>query len=279
MCLLDRATTAADAVVPAPRAMLVFAHPDDEVIALGARLRRFQSALFVHVTDGAPRNEQDSKAYGFASWKEYRKQREEELACALRLAGLNDVRRECLEIPDQKAAFRLSQLVERLSQLFLEHHPEVIFTHPYEGGHPDHDACAFAVHRAVVQLKSTQGKGPMIVEGTFYHSGPGGIETGCFLPPPEPIQEKIYHLSPEEQRIKKALFACFSTQQGVLHHFSTERECFRIAPRYDFHKPPHSGPVFYDQHPWGMNSTRFCELAREAEPQKKRHKPDAIKCT
>jgi hypothetical protein len=56
-----------DAPVPMPKSMLVFAHPDDEVVALGARLGRFQSALFVHVTDGAPRNEQESRAYGFAS--------------------------------------------------------------------------------------------------------------------------------------------------------------------------------------------------------------------
>src|SRR5437764_14611302 len=44
-----------------PPTILVFAHPDDETVALGARLGRFARAHFVHVTDGAPRTEQDSR--------------------------------------------------------------------------------------------------------------------------------------------------------------------------------------------------------------------------
>lgn len=35
------------------RTLLVFAHPDDKTVALGARLGRFDAAHFVHVTDGA----------------------------------------------------------------------------------------------------------------------------------------------------------------------------------------------------------------------------------
>ncbi len=40
----------------AERVMIVVAHPDDETIGLGAQLRRFEDALLVHVTDGAPRD-------------------------------------------------------------------------------------------------------------------------------------------------------------------------------------------------------------------------------
>jgi hypothetical protein len=49
-------------VTAMPNTMPVFAHPDDEVIALGGRLGRFHTAYFVHVTDGAPRDEQDRRA-------------------------------------------------------------------------------------------------------------------------------------------------------------------------------------------------------------------------
>lgn len=62
-----------------PRAMVVVAHADDETIALGARMGRFQEAHFVHVTDGAPRNEQDSRAHGFAALADYRQARDHEL--------------------------------------------------------------------------------------------------------------------------------------------------------------------------------------------------------
>ncbi|MBV8114954.1 MAG: PIG-L family deacetylase [Silvibacterium sp.] len=246
-------------------AMLVFAHPDDEAIALGARLHRFDSPLLVHITDGAPRNLDDSTAHGFRSLADYRRQREEELNCALKLAGLEATKRIRLGIPDQEATLCLSQLTRDIRRLLLRHRPEVVFTHPYEGGHPDHDACTFAVHRAVAAVEAAGRKPPAIVEADFYHSGPNGMATGCFLPHSDHTEEICLSLSDDERRRRQALLACFSSQQDILHCFPPDRECFRIAPRYDFHRPPHRTPVFYDQHPWGMTSARFCELAREAD--------------
>ena len=51
--------------------MIVVAHPDDETIGLGAQLGRFEDALLVHVTDGAPRDGDDARNYGFASVADY----------------------------------------------------------------------------------------------------------------------------------------------------------------------------------------------------------------
>lgn len=263
--MLEIATVPQGAPVPMPNAVLVFAHPDDEVIALGGRLGRFQSAHLVHVTDGAPRNGQDSRAHGFASLDEYRQARVEELRRALETAGLHHPSCECLDIPDQEASLQLVRLTLLLSHLFDERRPDVIFTHPYEGGHPDHDACAFAVHHAIA-LQSAQSQNlPLIIEAPFYHAGPNGMETGNFLPHVQPQQEIVYQLSPEERQRKQALLDCFSTQRETLSVFKVEEESFRIAPVYDFRRPPHTAPVFYDQHPWGMKSSLFCELASDAE--------------
>src|SRR4029077_3455583 len=49
---------------------------------------------------------------------------------------------------DQQAAFRLAELARRLAALFAERGIAVVLTHACEGGHPDHDAVAFAVHGA-----------------------------------------------------------------------------------------------------------------------------------
>jgi N-acetylglucosamine malate deacetylase 2 len=257
--ILVRATTAEGS------AMLVFAHPDDETIALGARLHRLGSPLLVHVTDGAPRNMHDSIAHGFRSLAAYRRQREQELTCALQLAGLQCARRIRLGISDQEASFCLTQLTRDIRRLLLRHRPEVVFTHPYEGGHPDHDACAFAVHRAVASLETGGRNPPVIVEAAFYHSGPNGMETGSFVPHGEQTGEISLALSEEERQRKEALLACFPSQREILRCFPADRERFRIAPRYDFHRPAHSAPVFYDQHPWGMTSSRFSELAQAAD--------------
>jgi N-acetylglucosamine malate deacetylase 2 len=248
-----------------PRTVLVFAHPDDEVIALGARLVGFRSALLVHVTDGVPRNGADSRVHGFTTLEEYRQCREGELRRALQLAGLEKIQRVQLQIPDQEVSLALAQLIRELGHIFIQQRPEVVFTHPYEGGHPDHDACAFAVHRAAGLMEPDGLKPPMIVEGAFYHAAADGIRTGSFLPHVENSEEIQFVLSADGQLRKQRLFECFPSQEDTLRYFATERECFRIAPRYDFHRPPHAGPVFYDHYAWGMISQHFCELALAAD--------------
>ncbi len=247
--------------------MLVFAHPDDEVVGLGARLGRFRSARFVHVTDGAPKNGQDSRAHGFATVDDYRRAREAELGRALGTAGLQDVHRERLGIPDQEASFQLAWLVRRIERLMVECMPEIVFTHPYEGGHPDHDACAFAVHKAVALLKARGAATPVILEAPFYHAGPRGGEAGAFLPYSTETEQVEYLLSGEERRHKQALLDCFVTQRETLSGFPLEYERFRVAPQYDFQQPPHEGRVLYDQHPWGMTSERFRTLAAAADEE------------
>jgi LmbE family N-acetylglucosaminyl deacetylase len=244
--------------------MVVVAHPDDEVIAIGARIRRFHEAYFIHATDGAPRNEQDSRSYGFATLDEYRNARRDEFHKALQESGLSHVRCECLGIPDQEASLHLAHLTRRLVALILRHSPQAVLTHPYEGGHPDHDACAFAVHQAVHHLTTQNLPPPLIVEAAFYHLCPRGIETGCFLHSAEPRYEIVCPLTGREQAQKQRLLRSFSTQQATLQYFNTTQECFRIAPHYDFTKPPHHPPVFYDAYPWGMRSQQFCDLAKEA---------------
>jgi N-acetylglucosamine malate deacetylase 2 len=269
--MLARATAPEDSTSTMPNALLVFAHQDDEVIALGARMARFSHAHMVHVTDGAPRDQADSRAHGFAALDDYRLARANELHRALHLAGLEHMSRECLAIPDQEAALRLPELTRAILQRIQVHRPDVIFTHPYEGGHPDHDACAFAVHHArtiYAQPGATAPQGataPLVIESGFYHAGPHGIETGAFLRHSSPGHEISYSLSPEEQKRKQLLIECFTTQRATLSSFSLTEERFRIAPDYDFTRPPHPAPVFYDQFPWGMTSDRFCKLAGEAQ--------------
>jgi LmbE family N-acetylglucosaminyl deacetylase len=260
---LQRATAPEGDATSLPKTVMVFAHPDDETVALGARLGRFVTAHLIHVTDGAPKNGEDSHAHGFSSLHAYREARNAELERALDLGGLNNISRQCLAISDQEASLHLVELTHLLRDLLEEYRPEVIVTHPYEGGHPDHDACAFAVHSALELIRAQPV--PLIIEASFYHAGQQGIETGTFLHTGHQTEELLYQLSPAEQRNKAALFACFETQQSMLQYFPLTHERFRIAPSYDFTTPPHGEPVFYDRFSWGMTSQRFCELTRHAQ--------------
>lgn len=248
-----------------PKALLVFAHPDDETIALGARMGRFGGAHFIHVTDGAPRNQQDSRAHGFATLDEYREARQREFSKALELAGIANVSREHLEIPDQEASLHLARLAVEICGRMERFDAEIVFTHPYEGGHPDHDACAFAVHQAIALRRAHGHQTPAIVECTFYHRGTRGMATGTFLQRLERTEEVVYSLSPAERERKQAMIDCYATQKQVLAQFRLDTERFRIAPSYDFRQPPHAGAVLYDEYPWGMTSERFCWLAQDAQ--------------
>ncbi|GAA3750211.1 PIG-L deacetylase family protein [Terriglobus aquaticus] len=244
----------------------MYAHPDDEMIAVGGHLSLFRQALFLQVTNGAPADNADGNRLGL-SRDEYRATRALELRAAFAAAGLPEARHRCLNLPDKEAAFHLPDLTDQIAQLVAAEPPDYIFTHPYEGGHPDHDACAFAVHTAVAALPENR---PVILESPFYFSNADGtMHTGSFLHE-EPGTILTLPLSASQQQSKQAAFAAFQTQRDVLANFpvAVREERFRIAPVYDFTNPAAPGPAFYESFVPGLTAARFSALAAEAlQPQ------------
>jgi len=230
---------------------------------MGSLVHRFEDLrAIIHVTDGAPRSGNDFANAGVDTWQEYAAKRLVEFQSAMAEAGISSVRQICLGCPDQEASFRMAEIGQQLCTAFAELEPDFVFTHAYEGGHPDHDATAISVHRAVHSLRSTRIPEPVILEFASYHAGISGMETGCFLPhlSGETIQRK---LSDEEQVKKRKLFKCYESQQKVLQYFSLDSEPLRVAPEYDFTKPPHEGRLFYEQFEWGVTGQQWRKLAAE----------------
>lgn len=236
------------------RTALVVAHPDDETIAAGASLHLLPGLLLVHVTDGAPRDAGDTAAAGFDTPAEYAAARRRELKAALRIASVSPELVE-LGVPDQDASLDMPGLTRTLARLFDAHRTTAVITHAYEGGHPDHDATAFAVHSAA-------GRRP-VLEFAGYHADPEGrLLTGRFLPGPDAT---VVTLTAAEQAQKRAMFDCFGTQAGMLAAFGTSEESFRPAPAYDFAAPPMPGRLNYERWGWSMTGARWRALARGAQ--------------
>jgi LmbE family N-acetylglucosaminyl deacetylase len=241
--------------------LILVAHPDDETIGAGGLICKLRNPFILHVTDGAPPNLDFARAAGFQTRAAYAEQRERELACALNLGGIPQSNRIWLGLPDQTASLDLTGLVGRLYAVLNDFHPDAILTHAYEGGHPDHDATAFAVHATCRKLLWS----PRVYEFTSYHAASpwdGSLACGSFLPGQD--QGEVLVLSERDRRRKAQMVACFTTQAEMLRWFGVEQERFRRAPVYDFAEPPHSGRIFYDQFDFGMASESWLQLAREA---------------
>ena len=245
------------------RTVVVVAHVDDETIGLGSRLPYLGDATFVYVTDSAPLDRVDAVANGFAHRIGYRDARRAELGAAFALCGISIDRIESLGVSDQRAAFNLAGLARTFADQLVRDEPEVIVAHPYEGGHPDHDAAAFIVHAGVALAERRVDLRPAIVEMTSYHNGPAGLTPSTFLPD-DRCDVTTIQLTPEERTFKRSLFDCFVTQQSTLQYFPIELERFRSAPAYDFTRPPHDGTLFYENYDWGLNGIRFRALAARA---------------
>ena len=252
------------AVRALPRTAIVVAHPDDEAVGAGSRLPRLAQARFIYVTDGAPSNAADATAHGLLVGA-YAAARQRELERALQLCGIAFEQVHRLRYADQGVALRLPDLARDLADQFVAMNTEAVLTHPYEGGHPDHDATAFAVHAAIALLRRA-GRAPIeLLEMSSYHMGAQGIRAGAFLPAREADRHAVVvTLDREEQQRKRALFDCYATQRRTLVYLPVDVECFRPSPDYDFLRPPHEGKLFYESHPWGMTAARFCGLAAQA---------------
>lgn len=251
----------------AARVLVAVAHPDDETLGAGILLSRTPGVRVIHATHGVP---QDLAfvARGFSGTSEqYAAVRQRELEAALALAGIGPERLRCLGARDQGVVFEIPRLTRELAAVFRELDREIVLTHAYEGGHPDHDAVALAVHAAADLLRGEGTEPPEIWEMALYHAEPGEnperrMIAGEFLPGSDRDEIRIA-LTEEERELKRRMIGCFETQSETLRAFLPPRdERFRPAPRYDFTKPPHEGRLQYEIWGFGMTGERWREVTR-----------------
>ena len=228
LALLDRIRGCGPIDLPVA---LVVAHPDDEAIAAAGLMARFRRLTLIHVTDGRAGG---TEAFGAL--------RMAELEAALMAMAARPVRSACYKLPDGSVVHHLADLVRRLVDDLAR--CDVVLTHPYEGGHIDHDACAFAVWQACRAIADAGGTAPDRVEFASYHRRRGSVRAGEFWPdalcPPLRVD-----LAPEAVQRRVSAFACHGSQEGNLRYFSTIRETFRVAPDYDFSSAPPPGSTLY----------------------------------
>jgi LmbE family N-acetylglucosaminyl deacetylase len=196
----------------------------------------------------------------------YAETRRQEAFQALTHAGVWRQRVFWLEGVDQEAAFGIGNLAEQFAKLIAELRPEIVITHAYEGGHPDHDSAAVIARIAISSLRTL----PLLVEMTSYHARDGRCVTGEFLDS-DPCVEVRIELSNGDRDRKQRMMDAYASQRLVLENFPIDQERLRLAPEYNFSEPPHSGKLWYEYMGWPMTSARWCELATSALAGLKEH--------
>lgn len=216
------------------RILIAVAHADDETLGCFSVLSDPSHDVHIlHATDSAPRDLKYALRSGFLTRASYLAARRKELLALLEKAGVPESRYHCLGLADQEAPVywpRIRAYVEAFGA-------DRVYTHAYEGGHPDHDAVALSLAGL-----------PNIWEFPLYHAHGAEFVPHSFL---DGAAETVVALDADQQRTKRSWLDCFASQQRVIQMFPVHQELFRPAHPYDFTRPPHEGELYYEQRKLG----------------------------
>jgi LmbE family N-acetylglucosaminyl deacetylase len=242
---------------------VVVAHPADEVVGAGCLISKLVDVTILHVTDGAPCDMADAKAAGFEERADYAEARRRECISALAIADVPADHVVDLEVTDHCAANYLADLTKRITAFLQQSGADIVVTHPYEGGHPDHDATAFATHAALRLMKESGLRPPALFEVALHPSQDFKAKIPEFLPGSERETTTLL-LDDRATRLKRRMFDCFETQRESLAVSPYGPEKFRQPSPYDFTAPPHGGKLHYENFDWALSSYEWRALAGQA---------------
>ncbi|MEO7971104.1 MAG: PIG-L family deacetylase [bacterium] len=253
------------------RCSVIVAHPADEVVGAGCLISKLVEVTVLHVTDGAPRDMQDAKAAGFEARADYSRARREECLAALAIANVPEDHVVDLAIADQLASNDLADLTKKIATFLQQSAPDIVVTHPYEGGHPDHDATAFATHAALRLMKLNGLKPPVLFEMGLHPSEDFKTKVPDFLSSTERETTTLL-LDDRAKELKQRMFACFETQRESLDASPIGPEKFRQPLAYDFTSPPQAGKLHYEKFDWAPTrqewQSRACDAWANLFPQR-----------
>jgi LmbE family N-acetylglucosaminyl deacetylase len=207
------------------RAVFISPHPDDVELCCGILITRFiqrgVSVGYVCVTDGAPTvntlSATPRPARQGYDRNSYQCTRRTETQAALGLLGVLRSEIAFLDYPDLETVNHISELVADFATILSG--ADAVFCCPFEGGHPDHDICRFALAMATAAIQF-----PGLV---FEYASYNNVGYQVFV---EPIPPSFtLFATSEERHIKIKVANVFVSQGDEPHLFAVDHEVLRAA--------------------------------------------------
>lgn len=254
-------------LVSRSRCVVIVAHSFDELIGAGGLISRLRDITVVHVTNraGVPESNAPAEETSPASYPERVESKTVGEVCvsALALANVPSDRLVEFTISDIREPHAVADLAKRLSVFLQRFRPDVVLTHPYEGGHPDHDATAFATNAALRLMGHNGFEVPALFEIGLHPSNDGERRELDFLPGTW-HETTTFVLDEQMRKLKRRMFECVATQERNLKGTILGREKFRRSPNYDFSTAPNAGRPAYEDFHRGMTGSEWQSVAQQA---------------
>ena len=78
------------------------------------------------------------------------------------------------------------------------------------------------------------------------------------------LEQIVLELDEGERQRKQRMIDAFATQRWLLEQLDSSIERLRIAPHYDFRRPPHPGKSHYETLGWGVTGAGWRRHAEAA---------------
>ena len=235
-------------------------HPDDEVVAACAAIRRARAAgskvTVLFLTHGCLDAETmwpwARDRYGAAVARRRAEAERVAAELGLAIAGWSGLAARHLwrHLPAAERDIRAAVAAHGVDQ---------IWTPAYEGGNPDHDGA-----NAIASRLSAEGMS--VLEFAEYNLDGGKARSHRF---PQPNgAEVVLDLTGAERAAKRHVLALYASEKGNLGYVSVEREVCRPLAAYDYGRPPHAGKLWYARFQWvpfrhpGVDFTQPAEVTR-----------------
>jgi LmbE family N-acetylglucosaminyl deacetylase len=220
---------------PAKKILVVGPHPDDCEFSAGRLIMRKkgQNTFVICMTDG--RKGQEGTPGKVIPEDEYAKLRIKESTKALSELHVDVNNIFFFGLPDQEIVTN-PYVIDKLAMIFRKVKPEFILIPPWEGAHPDHDACHLF---SIVALKNLGYPFENVIEYGSYNNYGGQFRVQEFIPSKN--AEHKLKPSPTEQERWNNIMKVFKSQLNQQKYYIPKStfEIFRQVPQYDYSKLPY----------------------------------------